>query len=206
MRSLLVAIAATCFAWGSHAMEEPLREAASAIEATASDPSVTVTAIPMPASIVETLNPGAQPAKIRPLRKLKTARKKPLPNIMLTRTERQQMALLAPAPKAGGRPLLARLDDENNESTGYDDLPLHRSFARPRVFKAPWEEDGNAAEEMPPDVKLRLLMARLRAVDGHALAMAAASGDDGGGVPDNVRTRLFLARMKAVAAHQQKFS
>ena len=48
-------------------------------------------------------------------------------------------------------------------------------------------------------------MARMKALEAHALASAADARDDAE-LPETVKLRLFLARMKAVEAHQKKFS
>lgn len=168
-------------------------------------PTVIVTPIPTPAAVTELLTPMAAKAPTRPAKKLKVAKAQPRPTILLSRTERHQLALLAPKPKAGDPPLPKYVNDEDGESI-YDSLPLHRSFNRPKVFKDPGEDDDEEAIGGISDtVKLRLFMARMKALEAHALASAADARNDAD-LPETVKLRLFLARMKAVEAHQKKFS
>jgi len=190
------------------AAEPVAEEAPAAVEALAADVAVIVTPIPMPAQVTELLDARANPAKALADKKVKVADRKPLPKILLSRTERQRIALAkaaAPA-KAGDPPLRKILRDEEGDG-GYEDLPLHRSFSRPRVAPADAGDDADAVAALSDGVKLRLLLARMKAVEAHALTWAV----DQPGVADEplseaVQTRLSLARMKAVAAHRSRFS
>lgn len=208
MRWLVLAAVAALSSLSVIAAEPVAEEAPAAVEALAADVAVIVTPIPMPAQVTELLGARANPAKALADKKVKVADRKPLPKILLSRTERQRIALAkaaAPA-KAGDPPLRKILRDEEGDG-GYEDLPLHRSFSRPRVAPADAGDDADAVAALSDGVKLRLLLARMKAVEAHALAWAV----DQPGVADEplseaVQTRLSLARMKAVAAHRSRFS
>ena len=209
MRWLVLAAVAALSSLSVIAAEPVAEEAQAAVEALAADVAVIVTPIPMPAQVTELLGARANPAKALADKKVKVADRKPLPKILLSRTERQRIALakaVAPA-KAGDPPLRKILRDEEGDG-GYEDLPLHRSFSRPRVAPADADDDdADAVAALSDGVKLRLLLARMKAVEAHALARAV----DQPGVADEplseaVQTRLSLARMKAIAAHRSRFS
>ncbi len=208
MRWLVLAAVAALSSLSVIAAEPVAEEAPAAVEALAADVAVIVTPIPMPAQVTELLGARANPAKALADKKVKVADRKPLPKILLSRTERQRIALAkaaAPA-KAGDPPLRKILRDEEGDG-GYEDLPLHRSFSRPRVAPADADDDADAVAALSDGVKLRLLLARMKAVEAHALTWAV----DQPGVADEplseaVQTRLSLARMKAVAAHRSRFS
>jgi hypothetical protein len=208
VRWLVLAAVAALSSLSVIAAEPVAEEAPAAVEALATDVAVIVTPIPMPAQVTELLGARANPAKALADKKVKVADRKPLPKILLSRTERQRIALakaVAPA-KAGDPPLRKILRDEEGDG-GYEDLPLHRSFSRPRVAPADADDDADAVAALSDGVKLRLLLARMKAVEAHALAWAV----DQPGVADEplseaVQTRLSLARMKAVAAHRSRFS
>ena len=208
MRWLVLAAVAALSSLSVIAAEPVAEEAPAAVEALATDVAVIVTPIPMPAQVTELLGARANPAKALADKKVRVADRKPLPKILLSRTERQRIALAkaaAPA-KAGDPPLRKILRDEEGDG-GYDDLPLHRSFDRPRVAQADADDDADAVAALSDGVKLRLLLARMKAVEAHALTWAV----DQPGVADEplseaVQTRLSLARMKAVAAHRSRFS
>lgn len=209
MRWLVLAAVAALSSLSVIAAEPVAEEAPAAVEALAADVAVIVTPIPMPAQVTELLDARANPAKALADKKVRVADRKPLPKILLSRTERQRIALAkaaAPA-KAGDPPLRKILRDEEGDG-GYEDLPLHRSFSRPRVAPADADDaDADAVVVLSDGVKLRLLLARMKAVEAHALTWAV----DQPGVADEplseaVQTRLSLARMKAVAAHRSRFS
>jgi len=208
VRWLVLAAVAALSSLSVIAAEPVAEEAPAAVEALAADVAVIVTPIPMPAQVTELLDARANPAKALADKKVRVADRKPLPKILLSRTERQRIALAkaaAPA-KAGDPPLRKILRDEEGDG-GYEDLPLHRSFSRPRVAPADAGDDADAVAALSDGVKLRLLLARMKAVEAHALTWAV----DQPGVADEplseaVQTRLSLARMKAVAAHRSRFS
>lgn len=147
----------------------------------------------------------AAPAKIKsvpeikPAARLKVAKKKKLNKSMLSRTARTQLQL-AEKPRTAS-PSLRDFSDGDDADTGADDLDFHRSFSRPRVAKVADEDD----QEISDHVRLRLFLARMKAVEAHKTAKAASQTDDDA-VSEAVKLRLFLARMKAVEAHQSKFS
>lgn len=178
-------------------------EPASFLEAAAIPPGVVITPVPMPASVAEALKPIGKAPKMRPGKKPGLAKQKPFPPILLSRTERHQLALLVASTETGNAALRRFLHDENNES-GYDELVLQRFYSRPRLASEPEDdEDETGIDDLSETVKLRLLFARLKAVEAHALAQVADPGDE---LPESVRQRLAAARQLAVAAHRRKFA
>lgn len=166
------------------------------------DADVVVTPIPMQSSVIELAEATKPVVKLRPTKRSKLTKKKSLPTMMLSRTERHQMALLAPKPKSGEQVARKQLHDQNGDG-GFDELVFHRSFSRPKLVN---ESDDNQeiadVAELSDGIKLRLFIARMRAVEAHALAQAA---DADGDLSDTVKQNLVDARMKAVQAHQKKF-
>jgi hypothetical protein len=63
-------------------------------------------------------------------------------------------------------------------------------------------QDISDVAELSDGIKLRLLIARMRAVEAHAMVQAA---DADGNLSDTVKQKLADARMRAVQAHQKKF-
>lgn len=181
-------------------------EPASFLEAAAIplDAGVVITPVPMPASVIEVLKPIGKAPKLRSVKKPSLAKQKTFPPILLSRTERHQLALLVASTETGNAALRRFLHDENNES-GYDELVLQRFYSRPRLASEPEgnEDEASTDDDLSETVKLRLMFARLKAVEAHALAQVADPGDD---LPDTVRQRLANARELAVAAHRRKFS
>jgi len=200
VRWLVIAAVAALSSWSVNASEPLADEVTVAAELVAPvvDAGVTVTPIPMPAPVIEILKPANRSTKLRSAKKLKVAKKKSFPKTLLSRTERQQLALLGSAASADGQAVRKQLHDENGE-TGYDELVLHQFYSRPRVVGASDDDDADSAEQLSSKVKLRLLMARAKAVEAHALAQV----DD---LSEAVKLRLFMARMKALRAHRQNFS
>jgi hypothetical protein len=182
-----------------------------AVPHTIGDPAVTVSPVPMPAKVTVLMKELKASPEMQASRKLKAGKKttalsaQPVAKSLLSRTERKQMALLAAAPQAGG-PLPWHLFDDEDTRYGAEDLDFHRSFSRPQVVKVAGQEDENDDPSISESVKLRLFVARMKALEAHKLASAAAQADDGQALSDEVRLRLFLARAKAVEAHQKKFS
>lgn len=185
----------------------PASEPVSFLETTATplpETGVVITPVPMPASVIEVLKPIGKTPKLRSLKKPALAKQKPFPPILLSRTERHQLALLVASTETGNTALRRYLlHDENNES-GYDELVLQRFYSRPRLASEPEGEDQDAnTDDLSETVRLRLLFARLKAVEAHVLAQV---DDDGEDLPASVRQRLAEAREKAVAAHRRKFA
>ena len=170
------------------------------------DPAVTVTPIPMPALVVELPSGGNSAPKLRPVKKAKLEKKRAVPPTMLSRTERHQMALLAPKPKNGD---VARdtVDDDNDDVPSVADLTLHRSFHRPKIASQDSDEEEGDDVGISDAAKLRLFLARMKAVEAHAVQTAMAQDDVAAEeLSETVRLRLLLARTRAVAAHEKKFS
>ncbi|MBI2276522.1 MAG: hypothetical protein HYU74_04150 [Dechloromonas sp.] len=120
-----------------------------------------MTPIPPPASVTEFR------ADLPRAKKLKVAKKKSIPKAMLSRTERHQMALLAPMAKIGDPSLIDAVNDEDAGS-GIADLDLHRSFSRPKLTEAEEQnKDDVDDEDLPDTIKLRLFLARMKAVQAH---------------------------------------
>ncbi len=203
MRWLVVAIVVAFSSLCAGASEPVADEATSIVEASGADAGVTVTPIPMPAQVTQLLQPANPVAKLRSAKKLKLAKKESFPKTMLSRTERHQMALLLPGPSATGQPSRKHLHDEHGEA-GYDELALHSFFSRPKIVQKPMEDEDADALGLSETIKLRLFLARAKAVEAHALARVADDHDDK--LPEAVKLRLLMARTLAVQAHQKKYS
>lgn len=167
---------------------------------------VVVSAIPAPAAVTQLLQPAAGAPKLRasvPVKKVKVAKARPVPKSLLSRSERQQLALRTSSGTLSAVTVRKFFDDED-QSSGLDELVLHRSFARPRIQSEPqFEDDAEAAlAELPAAVKLRLFMARMKAVEAQALA-AAGNCPDGAEMTESVKLRLFVARTRALEAHRR---
>ena len=173
------------------------------VVALSNDSNVEVTPIPVPDSVIELATTAKPVVKLRSTKRSKLAKNRPPPKIVLSRTERHQLALLAPKPKNGEQVVLKQLHDQNGD-TGYDELVIHRSFSRPKVVSA-IEDDENISDaaELSDTIKLRLFIARMKAVEAHALVQAADSDDD---LSDSIKRRLANARMNAVKTHQNRFT
>lgn len=132
------------------------------------DMAVTVTPIPAPIMGTVMLKEFSPTPQARPAKKLKVAKKKTLPKSMLSRTERHQMALLAATHKNSGPSLLDFFNDEDAGSSA-DDLDLHRFFSRPKLAELAdqGDEDSDQDQELSDTIKVRLLLARMKAVQAH---------------------------------------
>lgn len=167
---------------------------------------VVVSPIPMPGGVIEVLKPLGKLSKPRLVRKALPTPNKHFPAVMLSRTERYQMALLSArrdAERTG--PAHDQANDENDDD-GYDDQVFHRSYGRPRLAVDEGSGDQgdlDAAFPISDHARLRLFLARMKAMEAHALAQVEDSGE---ALSDHVVSRLAAARQKALAAHQQKFS
>ena len=200
MRWLLFVASAALFSLNVHAAEPVADEAVSFVDASTANANVTVTPIPMPAQVTELLTPVNPAAKLRAAKKAKLAKKKAFPQTLLTRTERHQMALLVALNKRNGHSYLHIMSDEEGPA-GYDELVLHQFYNRPRLVVD--DEDDHGIVVLSDTARVRLLMARLKALETLALSQVE---DDGAALPDTVTQRLAAARLKAVEAHQNKFS
>jgi hypothetical protein len=197
MRWILVA-AVLAFSTVDICAAEPVSdEAQSVVDMTEPAQGTTISAIPMPLPVVEVLNFDDPVAKQR-ARKLRLAKKKPTPVLMLTRTERRQVALLTASTQSSG-PQGFTYDPNDNDDDDLDELVLHRSYSRPKIVDEPADAD---VDKLPGHIRLRLLFARLKALEAQALSQVPDTDE---ALPDSVVLRLREARLKAVAAHQKKF-
>jgi len=152
---------------------------------------------------------GVAPNQARPVSEIKADKPKIAQNShpqksILSRSARSQMALMVvKQPSTTVSSLILDDDDADDDS---DDLDWHRSYSRPKVAKVP-AQDGEQLPEMSEHAKLRLLMARAKAIEVHQAVWPADQHDNvQDGLSDTVKLRLALARMKAIEAHQKKFS
>jgi len=156
--------------------------------------------------------PGMKPRErktvdeLKPASKPKLAQQKTLKKSILSRTAINQMALLTVKCQPETPASAAFFDDEDDDSSA-DDLDFHRSFSRPRVAHQDDcdDQDDGLAQGVSDHVKVRLFVARMKAVEAHQLATQADQQDDGV-LSDTVKLRLALARMKAIQAYEKKFS
>lgn len=174
----------------------------SVIDATVASPEVQITPIPMPSPVIELLKPINPVQKLnKAARKIKLAKQQPLPNLLLSRTERHLLGLIVTREATLKAPGHHFFDDEDG-LPDFDDLVLHRSFSRPRLTS----DDPNANDDedqglpISDHARLRLFMARLKALEAHALNQVE---DDQAPLPERVQDRLAAARMAALAVHRQ---
>jgi hypothetical protein len=208
VRKFLFVVLTSLAAMGAHAWEPSTDD--SHPEGTFAQPPyaealVTIAPVPMPALVTEltSYSPRNTHGQARTAKAAKVAKAKS----MLSRTAREQMALASTTTKADDRERLDASDDEDDDS-GIDDQDLHRSFSQPKVAKRldQADEDDNAVIDLPEHVKLRLLMARTKAVDAYILSQAGkASNAADEDLSDTVKLRLLMARARAVKAHTDKF-
>ncbi|HLO65025.1 MAG TPA: hypothetical protein VK165_18855 [Azonexus sp.] len=207
MRRLFAVAFATLFSLSVQASDQISDEAVSFVDATATHADVTITPIPMPAPVTELLAPLNPAAKLSSAKKIKHAKKVAIAATLLSRTERHQLALVKKARSGDGTPARSaeRNAEQNDEGhSDYDDLALHQFYSRPRLVKDADHDDGDAAAiAISETARVRLLMARLKALEAHALAQVV---DDGEALSGAVMDRLQAARLRAVEAHQKKFS
>lgn len=203
VRSLFVAVVAALALAGVHAAEQ-VAESMPVPEVVA--PVMVYDLAPVtPAGGIRKNDERRVVAEIRSVDKPKLAKKLVPSKSMLSRTARSQMALLASKPQQETA-ISLNLFDSQDDDTGADDLDLHRSFSRPRLAQSNDQDDGNDAG-VSDYVKLRLFMARMKAIEVHKMAEVAAQHDDGAdALSDSVKIRLAMARMKAIQAHEKKFS
>lgn len=209
VRKFLIAVLTSLAVVGAHAWESTTTEnppEESLIQAAANEALVTISAVPMPGVVIELANYAPKsPHQVKKVKAAKLARAKS----MLSRSAREQIVLAHSSAKPDERARLSASDDEEAD-TGLDDLDLHRSFSQPKVAKAADqiddEDDDDAGADLSDHVKLRLLMARTRAVEALVLNQAAQSAQsDQTEVSEAVQRRLSLARAKAMDAYHAKF-
>jgi len=182
--------------------EEPLQQQQPSTEAI-----VTITPVPTQAMVVELTSYAPKPTSIRQAKKAKAAKVAGAKS-MLSRSAREQIVLANSAAKQDDQAGLIASDSDDEESS-LDDLDLHRSFSKPKVarsFDQADEDEDDAGLDLPGHIKLRLLLARIKAVDAFNLNQASkASGNADDGLSDAVKLRLQIARAQAVKLHAEKF-
>ncbi|MDE2440949.1 MAG: hypothetical protein KGP14_07970, partial [Betaproteobacteria bacterium] len=137
-------------------------------------------------------------------KKVRQAKKAVIPATLLSRTERQQLALFTKAKSAAGDTPTRNAEHNDDGRADYDDLPLHQFYSRPRLVKDNDRHDtDHGAMPLSETARVRLLLARLKALEAHALAQVPDTGE---ALPATVMSRLQAARLKAVEAHRAKFS
>jgi hypothetical protein len=206
VRKFLFVVLTSLAAMGAHAWEPSTADSQSdgaSTQASYAEALVTVAPVPMPAIVTELASYSPQ-STVRQAKTVKAA-KVAQAKSMLSRTAREQIALANTATKADDRDRLDASDDEDDDP-GIDDQDLHRSFSQPKVVKKPDLADDPVID-LPDHIKLRLLMARTKAVDAHILSQAGKASPNTAdeNLPEHVKLRLFLARALAVKAHTDKF-
>lgn len=194
---------------GAHAWEGPIADVQPE-NVTAPEPYaqalVAIVPVPMPARVIELARYSSKSIGLGQAKKVKAAKVARVRS-MLSRSAREQLALASASAKPDDRARLSASDNEDAD-TGIDKLDLHRSFSQPKVAKAPYQVDDEdeADIDLPDHVMLRLLMARMKAVDAYILSQvgkASVPADEE--LSDSVKVRLYIARARAVKAHSEKF-
>lgn len=167
---------------------------------------VSVVPVPMPATVIEIARYAPKGNTIGQSKRAKAAKVARVKS-MLSRSAREQIALATKSTKSDVR-ILANVSDQEDVSTGIDEQDLHRSFSQPKVAKTPNQRDDEDEDgaELPDHIKLRLLVARTRAVEAHILNQAGkapAQGDEE--LSETVKLRLYVARARALQAHSDKY-
>lgn len=199
--SVLAAVAALVS--GAVAASEPVAVSLPVAEIAAPVVVRDLAAVPPP--VVASLVKAKNAPEIKPADRPRLVRKSTFKKSMLSRSARNQMALLAVKPRLETAVALNFFGDEDGE-TGIDDLDLHRSFARPKLVKV-GDLDDDENLDVSEHVKLRLFLARMKAVEAHKAAQFAKEAQpQDEGLSDAVKLRLFLARTRALQAHQKKFT
>lgn len=203
MRWLMFAAVLAFSAVDVGASEQVSDEAPSVVDMSVAAQGVTISAIPMPPRDIKVLT-LEESDRLRAAKKARfearLAKKKAATVLMMSRTERRQVALLVASNHAGEAQVFT-YDPNENYQGGLDELDLHRSFSRPKVVDDSSSDDADH-DKLPGHIKLRLMLARLKAVEAHALSQVPDSDE---ALPESVLLRLKEARLKAVQAHQQKF-
>lgn len=165
---------------------------------------VTIAPVPMPATVIELARYSPKNTGIGQAKKIKAA--KVAARSMLSRSAREQIALAKTSAKPDDHERLNASDDEDDD-TGLDELDLHRSFSQPKVAKTPDQvDDDEAAIDLPEHIKLRLLMARTKAVEAYILSQVGKAPETADTeLSDTVKHRLSIARARAVKAHSEKY-
>ena len=209
MRKLLIVLMTSLAAMGVHAWEPTTAdvqpENMTAQESYA-DVLVTIGAVPVPAPVIELARYSPKKNGLGQTKKVKAA-KVAIAKSMLSRSARQQIAIASTSSKTDDKARLLASENED-AGTGIDMLDLHRSFSQPRVAKVADQADDEdeAASDLPDYIKLRLLMARTKAVEAHILNQVGKASDaEETELSDTVKLRLYLARARAVKVHSEKY-
>lgn len=209
MRKFLILVLTSLVALGAHAWEPTSADSLS--EEALAPPSyaealVTIAPVPMPATVIEIARYSPKGTGIGHGKRAKAAKVARVKSI-LSRSAREQIALAAKSAKPEAQAILNASDHED-VATGIDELDLHRSFSQPKVARAPDQasEDDEAESDLSDHVKLRLLIARTKAVEAHILNQAGKAADqDDSELSETVKLRLLMARTRALQAHAEKF-
>jgi len=166
---------------------------------------VTIAPVPLPAKVTEFSLDSPKSTRIKQSKKAKAA-KVARAKSMLSRSAREQIAIANSSAMPDGLVRVTASNDEDAE-TSDDQLDLHRSFSQPRVAKATDQaDDDEGVIALPDHVKLRLLMARTKAVEAHILNQVGNTLDsEDAGLSAAVKLRLYIARVRAVNAYREKF-
>lgn len=200
VRSLLIMIVAVFASLGVNAAEE-VAESMPVPEVVA--PVMVYDLAPAPTSV------SVAPTRPRVISEIKAykpriAEKTPPSRSILSRTARNQIALMV-VKRLPARASALVFDDQDVDGDS-DDLDLQCFYGRPKLVKV-YDQSDEPAPEMSEHAKLRLLVARAKAVEAHQLLWPAEQPDSAQDVlSDTVKLRLALARMKAVQAHQKLYS
>lgn len=209
MRKFLAVLLTSLATMGVHAWEPmtvDVQPEAALAQPSYAEALVTIAPVPMPATVIELASYAPKATSFRQAKKTK-ARKVAQAKSMLSRSAREQVALASASVKPDDRVRLTASDDEDAD-TGIDELDLHRSFSQPKVVKVSdqADDDDEAIVDLPDHIKIRLLMARTKAVEAHILNQAGkASGFAEEVLSDTVKLRLFIARTRALKAHSEKY-
>lgn len=209
MRKFLILVLTAIAAAGAHAGEPTAVDAEPQVALAPSsyaDALVTIAPVPMPATVVELARYLPERTSLRQAKRVKAAKVARVKS-MLSRSAREQIALARTgSAKPDGRISLSASENEEADR-GIDALDWHRSFSQPKVAKGPDQaDDDDDANDLSDHVKLRLLMARTKAVEAYILnqaGKAAEAADEE--LSDTVKVRLLMARVRAVKAHGEKF-
>ncbi len=209
MRKLLIVLMTSLAAMGVHAWEPTTAdvqpENMTAQESYA-DVLVTIGAVPVPAPVIELASYSPKKNGLGQTKKVKAA-KVAIAKSMLSRSARQQIAIASTSSKPDDKARLLASENED-AGTGFDMLDLHRSFSQPRVAKVAdqADDDDESVSDLPDHIKLRLLMARTKAVEAHILNQVGKASDaEETELSDTVKLRLYLARARAVKVHSEKY-
>jgi hypothetical protein len=209
VRKFLFLVLTSLAVVGAHAWE-PTSADSSSEEALAppsyAETLVTIAPVPLPATVVEIARYSPKSTGIGHGKRAKAAKVARVKSI-LSRSAREQIALAAKSARPEAQAILNASDHED-VATGIDELDLHRSFSQPKVARTSDQasEDDEADSDLSDHVKLRLLIARTKAVEAHILSQAGKAADqDDSELSETVKLRLLMARTRALQAYAERF-